>query len=1406
MLGRHKSMNRRVGSMLTLALLLLALPMGQGELQTSFSACDGGACVSSSATYSADQEDTLKGTNTATFGGGVSLSQTVDGTGTSAENSINATSANGDTATAYYKITNPGDWHLDFLTSPGDGFESAYADVGFSVSYADKIEAGASASSFLGPFAGVNTVIDYGSVTDYVAWAQSGGFPESPYAQADQQFASASGENIQAGGLSSTLPPLEAAKNVWYNSKPGDSGSAKANTNAYQNIFNGVSNSDATGKNDAVAATPDKASNSAHSSVQIENGGLGFFSSYASASTTTADVSRNINNAFGDRIVFGAAAFNAMDSVKTRVTMDGVLGGTALLGASEATVHAYATSAEVSNTVSNANAANIVAGSGVNADSDPDAKTWDFQAASGVTVTQGSLDTSWSPSSFWAGAYRNGDVFGDMAGTGMDFTASGAVIDAMAASKNSAGQSSYAMTNILDGNIGMYGSSALADPQFTGASNYVGDAMGGSIVSNVGSNIQSDFAQGGIGSGITVKNEIPVAVSGQTTGEYGEPLPGIIEIPVDDTPSDPPQPDPIPSPKPPVFLSSEGGTATNPDGSLGTDFGVSYAIGEYISSGWRAANGEVGTPCLAATSGIDAYGATDTQAIFSGNHNGYYNPQGIFGGNSYISLANGGSIYFGGSADNLRGDHANSGGSVISGSIRELRSDAESSSGNVYSSIYGSTLEGQQVDLGWMAGNREGDTAFGHTGAIGSPSEESPANINSYSSYAIANSLTAYGSESLIGSGSSVETDWSARSRDGEFVGGSITANSLDGYMARLSGIKGARASQRSVSAWQQGQLENGQSGFMAVGQEVNAYWTAIDKRGDKIEGSAALLNNDFNFQSQQSATPFTVDASTDWSASVSVDWLPPVLAMSTQPTSEFEMTWVGTDKKMDQAGVSVYSRDANMWGSNRISSRTDSASVSSSVNGWADPEVEGSIVSFGLDLQNKKGAIVSQGANVQSGTLKASNNGKSTTTVVEGSEDVIGDGNTDINWMSQNKEGDNAQGRTLINNGYVEASNTVKATSSSVEGSEQIEFDAADFTSTSSAGTARTETHLNSLEVMAAKSELPGGTYAKYSTNSKGTLAAATSSQTVSDSQGSLAMGGSATVSTSAPLDKKSKSAVLANGPNYYQYATSGANVIDGSSVSSASSFTSNVNGATASQMVESEEQFGSILTEAISGKGYIVRPNTENPNEFYTSELNAASGARVDNGASFTSTVNSKATWSSGLLTATASQDITATGDAIEKWSGAFYAFDFTKNKFAGSALSTASITEGTINAIDSATGKTGSASVIASKFDVLGNNIERKYSAQSAVGELWMSTKVEQGANSAPATLKDYSYSVTSTPAKLSLAGKWSATGANIYKDGKAWYTGSLGKSVSLHWHNSISGIKDAALVQPKKNTIS
>jgi len=1400
-------MNRRIVRMLTLALLLLALPMGQGELPTSFSACDGGACVSSSATYSADQEDTLKGTNTATFGGGVGLSQTVDGTGTSAENSITATSANGDTATAYYKITNPGDWHLDFLTSPGNGFESAYAEVGFSVSYADKIEAGASASSFAGPFAGVNTVIDHGSVTDYVAWAQSGGFLDSfldsPYALAYQQFASASGENIQAGSLSSTLPPVEAATNDGYNSKPGDSGSAKANTNsanAYQNIFNGVSNSGVTGKNDAVAVTPDRASNSAHSSVQIENGGLGFFSSYATASTTTADVSRNINNAFGDRIVFGAAAFNAMDSVKTRVTMEGVLGGPqASLGASEANAHADATFAEVSNTVSNANAANIVAGSGVNADSDPDANNHDVQAASGVTVTQGLLDTSSSSSSFWANAFRNDDDFADMASTGMGFRASGAVIDAMAGSKNSAGQSSYAMTNILDGNIGMYGSSAQAGPQFTGAYNYVDGAMGSSIESNVGSNIQSDFAMGGIGSGITVTNEIPVAVSGQTVGEDEQPMP----------PDPLVTPKPPVEPKPPVFLSSQGSTAANSDGSLGTNFGVSLALGEYISSGWRAANGEVGTPCLAATSGIDVYGATDTPAEFMGYHNAYYNPQGIFSGNSYISLANGGGIYFGGSADNLRGDHVNSGGSVISGSIRELSSNAESSSGNVYSSIYGSTLEGQQVDLGWMAWNSGGDTASGHTGATGSPYGEYPANINSISSDAIANSLTASGLDCLIGSGSSVQTDWSAQSRDGESLGGSITANSQDGYMAGLSGIKVARASQHSVNAWQQGQPENGQSGFMAVGQEVNADWTASDKRGDKIEGSATLVNSGFNFQSQQSATPFTVDASTDWSAySAYVDFLPAVFAPGYNPTPEFAMTWVGTDKKMDQAGVSVYSRDANMWGSNRISSRTDSASVSSSVNGWADPEDEGSIVSFGLDLQNKKGAIVSQGANVQSGTLVASNNGKSTTTVVEGSEDVIGDGNTDINWISQNKEGDQAQGRTLINNGYLEASNTVKATSSSVEGSEQIEFDAAHFMSTSSAGNARkdtTETHLNSLEVMAAKSELPGGTYAKYSTISKGTLAAATSSQTVSDSQGSLAMGGSATISISTPLDKKSKSAVLANGPNYYQYATSGANVIDGSSVSSTSSFTSNVNGATASQMVESEEQFGSILTEAISGKGYIVRP-TENPNEFYTSELNAASGARVDNGASFTSTVNSKATWSSGLLTATASQDITATGDAIEKWSGAFYAFDFTKNKFAGSALSTASITEGTINAIDSATVKTGSASVIASKFDVLGNNIERKYSAQSAVGGLWMSTKVEQGENSAPATLKDDSYSVTSTAAKLSLAGKWSATGANIYKDGKAWYTGSLGKSVSLHWHNSISGIKDAALVQPKKNTIS
>jgi hypothetical protein len=584
------------------------------------------------------------------------------------------------------------------------------------------------------------------------------------------------------------------------------------------------------------------------------------------------------------------------------------------------------------------------------------------------------------------------------------------------------------------------------------------------------------------------------------------------------------------------------------------------------------------------------------------------------------------------------------------------------------------------------------------------------------------------------------------------------------------------------------------------LARKLNAGWTASDKRGDKIEGSATLVNSGFNFKSQQSATPFTVDASTDWSAySAYADYLPVVFAQNSNPNSEFAMTWVGTDKKTDQAGVSAYSRDANIWGSNRISSRTDSSSVSSSVNGYADPEVEGSYVSFGLDLQNKIGAIVSQGANVQSGTLKASNYGKSTATSVVGSEEVTGDGNTDINWMSQNKEGDHAEGRSLINNGYVEASNTVKATSSSAEGTEQFEFDAADFTSTSSAGNARkdaTETHLNSLAVLSAKSNLPSGTYAKYSTSSKGTLAAATSSQTVSDSQGSLAMGGSATMSTSTSPT---------TGPNYYQYATSGANVVDGSSVSSASSFSSNVLGATASQVVETEEQFGSILTEAISGKGYIVRPSA-NPNEFYTSEINAASGARVDYGASFTSTVNSKATWSSGLLTATASQDITATGDAIEKWSGAFYAYDFTKKKFAGSVLSRTNITEGTIKAIDSATGKKGSASVIAAKFDARGNKIERKYSARSAVGELWMSTKVEQGANIAPATLKDVSYLASTTAAKLDLASTWSATGGNIYKSVKAWYTGSSGKSVSLHWHNSISGIKDAALVQPKINTIS
>jgi hypothetical protein len=185
-----------------------------------------------------------------------------------------------------------------------------------------------------------------------------------------------------------------------------------------------------------------------------------------------------------------------MDLVKTRVTMDGVLGGPqASLGASEATARADLTSAQVGNSVSNANAANIVAGSGVNADGDPEAINHDVQAASGVTVTQGSLDTTSSYSNFWANAYRSDDEFADMASTGMGFTASGAVIDAMASGKNGAGQSSYAMTNILDGNIGMYGSSAQAGPQFTGASNYVSGALGSSIESNVGSNIQSGFAQ-----------------------------------------------------------------------------------------------------------------------------------------------------------------------------------------------------------------------------------------------------------------------------------------------------------------------------------------------------------------------------------------------------------------------------------------------------------------------------------------------------------------------------------------------------------------------------------------------------------------------------------------------------------------------------------------------------------------------------------------------------------------------------------------------------------------------------------------------------------------------------------------------------------------------------------------------
>ena len=958
-------MNRRIGRMLTLTLLILALPMGQGELQTSFSACDGGDCVSSSATYGADQEDTLKGTNIATFGGRVSLQQTFGGTGTSAEDSINATSVNGDKATAYYKITNPGEWNLDTFSINGNDLESAYAIVGFSASDADKIEAGASASSSAGPFARVDTVIDYGSVTDYVAWAQSGGFPDSPYAQADQMFSSASGDRILStsesisgaysanstlditnGSISGPGPSGEegytgSAKaymdsaNVWQeifygngdkinlesriekqlsttntlvppeedksfavtratlegdagakavfdyyescaffdpgnfhswqqfgtvsggrilttgeasnpgkdqagsildvtkgtilagpNGEPGYYNYADAygdvsmdSSNVNQQLYYGVSNYDAAGKIDAGVRASNQEGDFAGSSAQLDNGSLGNFYYYAKASTSTSEVSRTINDALGDRIVFGAAAFNAMDSVKTRVTMEGVEGGPqASLGASEATARADATSAQVSNTVSNAGAANIVAGSGVNADSDPDAKTWDFQAASGVTVTQGYLDTSWTCSSFWANAYRNDDEFADIASTGMGFRASGDMIDAMAGSKNSMGQSSYAMTNILDGNVGtsgsngMYASSAQAGPQFTGASNYLSDAMGRSIVSNVGSNIQPGFAQGGVGSGITVTNDIPVVVSGLTVGEDEEPE--VIEPPIDDPPVPPVPPEPPAPPRPPVSLSSSGSTAANSDGSLGSNFDVSFASGGYISSGWRAANGEAGTSCLAANSGIDAYGATDAQAEFSGIHNAYYYPQGIFGGNSDIGQANGGMINFGGSVDNLRGDHADSGGSVISGYVQGLNLNSWASSRDVYSYINGGTLEGQQVDLGWMAWNSGGDTASGHTGAMGSPSEGWLANINSYSSGASANSLTVSGSESLNGYGSHIQTDWSAKSRDGETLGGSIAADSPDGYMASLSGYKGASANQRSVNAWQQGQgpFESGQS------------------------------------------------------------------------------------------------------------------------------------------------------------------------------------------------------------------------------------------------------------------------------------------------------------------------------------------------------------------------------------------------------------------------------------------------------------------------------------------------------------------------------------------------------------------------------------------------------------------
>jgi hypothetical protein len=1316
----------------------------------------------------------------ASFGGGVAMSRTLSATGLeNYEDSATSTSLDADVATAFYKVVNADSVATHYVYA-ASGQLDAYAEVGLTATNAESIVAGASATSNTGLKADVSTEVTEGSLVNYYACASA----DDSYARAAQGFDSASGKTVEVLGSASDSAGYSAASSVNANNGFvsnfwGDAIASPGYTNVFQQIAGGAWAVGST-EGDVTASTTasDTSGDYAGTSASIKNGGLPRYLGIAEAHHINGVSSfREVIGAQGDEIDLEAQASSQQVDAESKALLEGDEESSATLDSSSASASASGGHAHAENSLVNGWGAHITAQSRAYRPqavlTASEEEPTDFQSQTLAEVFNGRLTTG-VDNSFTADAYD--DYYYDdyiqlgYASTGTWFTAAGDSITAYSGGSNSADQHASVGAQVSNGGISSY--SSRSDASMSGAS--AGRDMYGVSGSDIDFGAQASDDNSRAMAGATIASTIPET--------------DVIM---------------------PAYLDYSYAYSHASQDDLHADNSVGNAQGGYIHAGWEAYKSD----SLSTWGGINVLGSEVSPAYLDGYFSADYwsNDMGMsesVSGRSDINSASGQAVNFGAGSDNLEGDHSEVYGLVDNGYVNNYALSADASSNYVsariwpiYSYYDWDQISGQRVELGWNARNAEGDVISGKTVAQGYLPETDgvddiiwTASVNNYDSYVSADAHFVQSQESIgDASGLQVSTDWSASNREGDGLNGMIVAQgkvtSEGDYTyvetASLSGGKATQAGKRGVDAMQGGYQAYDEYGnyysseyFSIWGTQVDGIWNANDALGEKIEGSVALQNGFLNFYTEQSARPFAVDSYADWWA-----W-----------ADGFQMDWSASDRKKDIASVSAYGALSYLDGESSLSARTTSAEAISSVYG--ETYNNGGVVGFGLQAQNKNNDYVASGAATRMGTLEASNHARATTASAEGSENLLsGADQTEINWLAQNKEGDTAYGMTSVLDGTVEAGNSVKSTTTSAEGSEEILVYATGIDSQSSSTNARgdiAQTYLKTAAPAADVSETSDMTYALYSSDAKATKAAASASQDVTDSEGSFIAGGR--TGHIAPSMAKSKAPTVVT---YDQGALSETVVEDGSEVVSSARFQSDASGATASQTVNTENEYGSIALYGGSGKGYMI-------DESALSELTTYAGTEGRDGSRFTSEVNAAALWGKGskpALTATTLQSSDVAGASIANWRGAAYNFDGSTEKFAGSVHSQVMVTEGTMVSSNSAEAKKDSAIVKSTKLEAAGEGIDRWFEAHSVVGDVKMDAKITSG------TLTDTSYSATATPTTATLSGKWSATGATINKNGRAK---SIGKTTPVTINKDLTSpaknIADSAKATKTSQSIS